>query len=313
MTATTFTVGNFKGGVGKTKITTMLAYDSAILRDKKTLVIDLDPQANATTILARTGNISEVNYTITDKIIDRHSNIYKEKLQALHSKFPNKTIDQIASLPKALEFITSQDQSQIPISKVIYNITNNLDLIGCDTSFKNFPDFIQIYSNDEQKQVRFINELIKPIKENYDYIFIDVPPTISAFSDNAMAASDYSIIAFQTQDESLTGVNKYIGYQNFMVDQYNINLQVIAIVACMVEPDDDLDQTIYKEAKEIYGDVVADTIITYQKRIKKYSRQGIHLNKYKNGNFDQWDFKAHNGFNEILNEIEARDKYLRSL
>lgn len=288
MTATTFTVGNFKGGVGKTKITTMLAYDAAVLRNKKTLVIDLDPQANATTILARTGNIANIDYTITDCILDRHSN------------------------EGELNFKTNPLESDFPLNKIIYNINDNLDLIGCDTSFKNFSDFIRIYSHDQRRQVSFISDLIKPLKNDYEYIFIDVPPTISAFSDNAMAASDYSIIAFQTQDESLIGVNKYISYQNFMVERYNISLQVIAIVACMLEPDDDLDKTIYNEAKNLYGDVVTKTVVTYQKRIKKYSRQGIHLNKYKNGNYDQWDFKAHNCFNEILNEIEAREKFLRS-
>lgn len=39
---TTFTVGNFKGGVGKTKIVSMLAYDNAMIRNRKTLIIDLD-------------------------------------------------------------------------------------------------------------------------------------------------------------------------------------------------------------------------------------------------------------------------------
>ena len=218
MTATTFTVGNFKGGVGKTKITTMLAYDAAALRNKKTLVIDLDPQANATTILARTGNIANIDYTITDCILDRHNN------------------------EGNLNFKTNPLKSNFPLSKIIYKINNNLNLIGCDTSFKNFSDFIRIYFHDQRKQVTFISDLIEPLKKDYEYIFIDVPPTISEFSDNAMAASDFSIIAFQTQDESLIGVNKYISYQNFMVEHYNINLQVIAIVACMLEPDDDLDK-----------------------------------------------------------------------
>lgn len=59
MTATVYTVGNFKGGVGKTKLVTMLAYDNAILRDKKTLIIDMDPQANASQIMAKTADIKK--------------------------------------------------------------------------------------------------------------------------------------------------------------------------------------------------------------------------------------------------------------
>lgn len=272
--ATTITVGNFKGGVGKTKMVTMLAYDNAVLQKKKTLVIDLDPQANASQGLAKTGNISKIKKTITDAVIPRNG----KKLT--------------------------------PITDVIVPIIDNLDLIACDTSFRDFNKVITNYFNEETEQVNYLNNLISPLKGLYDSIFIDVPPTISEFSDNAMAASDYSVIAFQTQEESLDGVDKYVGYQNFMVDKFNINLQVIAIVACMVEPDDNLDKQILSEAKEKYGDAVAETIITHQKRLKKYSREGIHLDTYSNGNYDQWDFKAHNGFNEVLNEINDRIAYL---
>ena len=62
MLAKTFTVGNFKGGVGKTKITTMLAYDNARINKKKTLVIDIDPQANASDALARTANLDHSHW-----------------------------------------------------------------------------------------------------------------------------------------------------------------------------------------------------------------------------------------------------------
>ena len=58
--AKTYVVGNFKGGVGKTKTVTMLAYESAVKKRRKTLVIDLDPQGNATSVLGRTGGLSAI-------------------------------------------------------------------------------------------------------------------------------------------------------------------------------------------------------------------------------------------------------------
>ncbi|MCH4170844.1 MAG: AAA family ATPase [Lactobacillus sp.] len=268
MTARVMTVGNFKGGVGKTKIVTMLAYDNAQVRHKKTLVLDLDPQGNASQVLAKTANIERIDKTITDAI------------------------------------------SSGSIAECITPVMENLDLVACNTSFRSFSKFVLTNFESEIEQISVIRNLLKPIKEKYDSIFIDVPPTISEFSDNAMAASDYSIIAFQTQEESLDGVSKYVGYQNFMVDRYNINLQVIAIVACMIEPDDNLDQTILNEAREQYGDAVLDTVITFQKRLKRYSREGIYLQKNKNGKFDQWDYKAHDNFIKILSELDARDAFL---
>lgn len=264
----TYVVGNFKGGVGKTKIVTMLAFDNAFIKNKKTLVLDMDPQGNASQTLARTGNIEHIDKTITDGI------------------------------------------QEMSLKNCITPIMKNLDLIACDTSFRSFTKFVIKSYESEKDQVSVIKNLLEPIKEEYDTIFIDVPPTISEYSDNAMVAADYSIIAFQTQEESFEGVRKYIGYQNFMVERYNIDLQVIGIIACMLKPDSSIDNKIMNEAKEEYNDAVLDTVVTYQERLKGYSTDGIHLFVHKNGNYDQWDFKAHSVFINLLNEIEARTQFL---
>ncbi|HHQ0190755.1 MULTISPECIES: ParA family protein [Listeria] len=270
LTATVYTVGNFKGGVGKTKIVTMLGFDNAVIRKRKTLVLDLDPQANASQILARTGNIERIEKTITDGFQENN------------------------------------------LKLCITPIIENLDLIACDTGFRAFSQFVTRIQ-DENEQIQVLSKLLAPIKEKYDEIFIDVPPTISEFSDNAMAASDYTIIAFQTADESLDGVGKYIGYQNFMVERYNINLQVLDIIPCMVDPTDSIDEGILEEAKEKYGSAVSDNIITYQKRLRRYTGEGIFLNLTKNGKYDQWDFLAHTTFIKLLNEFDARKNYYEKI
>lgn len=270
MLAKTFTVGNFKGGVGKTKITTMLAYDNAMINKKKTLVIDIDPQANASDALARTANLDHIDKTIVDGLNDGD------------------------------------------LTTCITSILPNLDLIACNTQFTSFDKYVIEGFTDEKDRVSVLAKLIKPLKPLYETIYIDVPPTISVYSDNAMAASDYSIIAFQTVEESLSGVRKYVGYQNFMVEAYGINLQVIDILPCMLTADDKLDYEILDEARKDFGDAVSTTVINFQKRLKRYSRDGISLKRHKNGNIDQWDYKAHEKFIDILHEIESRDAYINS-
>lgn len=270
MRATTYTVGNFKGGVGKTKIVTMLGYDNAVLKGKKTLVLDLDPQANASQILSKTANIENISQTITNGIQEND------------------------------------------LSNCIMPILSNLDLIACDTSFRSFSKYALSNFSTEKEQISIIANLLEPLKSRYETIFIDVPPTISEYSDNAMVASDYSIIAFQTQTESLDGVEKYVGYQKYMVESFDIDLQVVMIVPCMLEPNSVLDSEVLDEAKKLYGNALSNTIITYQNRLKRYSRDGIYLAKNKNGNYDQWDYKAHEAFISILNELEARELYLES-
>lgn len=267
MTAIVYTVGNFKGGVGKTKSATQLAYDNARFKNRKTCLVDIDPQANASKILAKTGKIEKIEKTISDALLN-------------------------------------QD-----ILGCVTNITDNLDMIACDTRFRSFSKYANSIE-DEREKIMVLSKLIEPLKEKYDDIFIDVPPTISEYTDNAMAASDYSIISFQTTDESFDGVKKYVGYQQYMVKTFGLKLQIIGIIACMIDPDDVLDEDILQEAKELYGSNVFTTIIRFQKRLKRYSREGIYLKKYKNGNYDQWDFQAHNVFIQILNEIEARRSFL---
>lgn len=163
MPATVYTVGNFKGGVGKTKSATQLAYDNARFKNRKTCLIDIDPQANATKIFLKTAHISKPKKTISDALLNND------------------------------------------ILSCITNISDNLDLVACDTRFRSFSKYANSI-DDEKNKILILSNLITPLKEMYDDIFIDVPPTISEYTDNAMAASDYSIISFQTTDESFDGV-----------------------------------------------------------------------------------------------------------
>nr|WP_261977485.1 AAA family ATPase [Pediococcus pentosaceus] len=58
----------------------------------------------------------------------------------------------------------------------------NLDLISSVTQFKNLPKLLMSkFPNNDEAQINYLNELLKPLKEKYDAIYIDVPPTISDF------------------------------------------------------------------------------------------------------------------------------------
>ncbi|MEM5846383.1 ParA family protein, partial [Pediococcus pentosaceus] len=209
-----------------------------VYKHRKTLVIDLDPKANASSILAKTGGI---------KIIDK--NIYKG-------------------------FIEGDLASQIT------PIMENLDLISSVTQFKNLPKLLMSkFPNDDKAQINYLNELLKPLKEKYDTIYIDVPPTISDFSDNAMMAADYCIVVLQTQELSLDGAQTYIDYMQYLINTYDKQLQVLGIVPCMLRPGGRVDDKVLNDAKNTYGNNVLNTIVKYQERLKVYDVEGIHLKK----------------------------------
>lgn len=267
--STVYVVGNFKGGVGKTKTVTMLAYENATQYNKNTLVIDLDPQGNATRILAKTGNIEDISKNITDG-------------------FQNGDL-------------TNQ----------ITPIINNLDLIASNTAFRNLSKILmQKFPEDEDKQINYLHNLIEPLKSKYDSIYIDVPPTISDYSDNAMLAADYCIIVLQTQELSLDGAQTYIAYMQYLADSYSNNLQVLGIIPCMLRPGGRVDTKILNQAQELYGGNVLDTVVKYQERLKVYDVEGIKVNYSYTGKPDGWDLKAHQVFIDVLNELNEHEEYL---
>lgn len=269
MSASVYVVGNFKGGVGKTKTVTMLSYIAATRKNRKTLVIDLDPQANATSVLAKTGDISEVKTSVTDGIIN--GNLEPE----------------------------------------IIHVIENLDMIAANVKFRNFGKILmKMFPDDELAQITYLKKLIEPLKEEYDSIYLDVPPTISDFSDNAMMAADHCIVILQTQELSMDGTKTYINYMQYLIDTYNTKLDIIGILPCMLQPKARVDKKVMHDAEELYGNNVLHSIVKYQERLKAYDAEGIAMGHMFNGKPDHWDKVAHDLYENILNELDEHEKVL---
>lgn len=269
MTGKIYVVGNFKGGVGKTKTVTMLSYISATVKKRKTLVVDLDPQANASSILAKTGSISKITKTIT------------------------------------------QGFSEGSLESYITPIMENLDMIASNTKFRGLTKLLmKKFPDDDMKQITYLRELLKPLKNKYDAIYLDVPPTISDYSDNAMMASDYCIVILQTQELSLDGAKTYIDYMQYLINTYGTNLEVVGILPCMLRPSGRIDKKVLDDAHRIWGNNVLDTVINYQERLKAYDAEGISMGKLYTGANDQWDERAHNIFLRALDELDIHRKIL---
>ena len=272
MNGKVYVVGNFKGGVGKTKTVTMLAYEAATYLKERILVIDMDPQGNATRVLAKTGNLDNISKSITDGF--RNGNLTDE----------------------------------------IVHVMDNLDMIPANTSFRNLSKILfDKYPDNEIAQISYLKELIEPFKNSYDRIYIDVPPTISDYSDNAMIAADYCIIVLQTQELSLDGAQTYIAYMQFLSENYNAHLQVVGIIPMMLRQGGRVDTRVLDQAREMYGSNVIDTIVNYQERLKVYDVEGVHMNTNAKGKVELWDGKAHQIFIDVLNELNDHEAYLENI
>lgn len=282
--------GNMKGGVGKTTNSVMTAYQLAKL-GYKTLVCDLDPQANATQLLRRTYGLQQG--------IDLQ--IGKTMMVAL---------------------------TEENINPAIVNIMDNLYLLPSSEDFKNYPDFLEmkfmldkekIESSDsttlqsemskvKEQRIAYFSQQLAKVRDEYDFIIIDVPPTLSVFTDSAIYATDYVIIVLQTQQRSLDGAETFFEYLQQMYNDYaNIDFDILGVLAVLLKNNVGLDNQILQDAEADFGkDMLFNQIIRHMERLKRYDRTGIAekgLTKY-----DMHDTRLHYIYNKLTKEIVARLK-----
>lgn len=237
--AITLTVGNFKGGVGKTTNSILIAYTLA-QKGIKTLVIDLDPQANATKTLTLT------------------------KL--------NQDEDGILTFEKTLmRGIADNKIDDLPIK-----IIDNLFLMPSNIDFEEFAKFLYQNTDNQTDEDFYFSKLLDPIKESFDIIIIDVPPMSKEITRNAVTSSDYVLISLQTQEHSLTGAENYIEELNKLNEKYVLNLTVVGLLPVLLKNTGTVDEYIIENAKEIFGESnIFSTIVPQMERIKRFDINGI--------------------------------------
>lgn len=282
--------GNMKGGVGKTTNSVMTAYQLAKL-GYKTLVCDLDPQANATQLLRRTYGLQH----------DTDLQINKTMMVAL---------------------------TEENIKSAIVNIMDNLYLLPSSEDFKNYPDFLEMkfmldkekieagdsttlqseMSKVKEQRISYFAQQLAKVRDEYDFVIIDVPPTLSIFTDSAIYATDFVIIVLQTQQRSLDGAETFFEYLQQMYNDYaNIDFDILGVLAVLLKNNVGLDNQILKDAETDFGkDMLFNQIIRHMERLKRYDRTGIAekgLTKY-----DMHDTRLHYIYNTLTKEIVARLK-----
>lgn len=177
----TISLINMKGGVGKTTLSVNIADCLSRRYGKKVLLIDVDPQYNATQCLMKAEEYYEYKTSSKDTIVDifeRESHIEVSVLDGNAEKIPDE-IEEIRPLA----------------------ISNRFDLI---------PGALDLYkiemSAGEGKEFG-IKQYLNSVKDKYDYVIIDTPPTPSVWMTSALLASNYYLIPTKTDPISLTGID----------------------------------------------------------------------------------------------------------
>ena len=183
-----FTVANQKGGVGKTTTTVNIAAAMA-MGGLRVLVIDLDPQGNASTALGVEHRDSAGVY----EVLMGNAQI-------------SEVIQKVAGFPV-------------------------LDCVSSNTSLANAEiNLVSMVARELQ-----LKEAIESISVNYDYIFIDCPPSLGLLTINAFAASKELLIPIQTEYYALEGLSQLLETYSVVKKRLNPNLNLSTIVLTMFD------------------------------------------------------------------------------
>lgn len=261
-------ITNFKGGVGKTTTSCMVAYSLAE-KGHKVLVIDEDPQADTSDMLGRTYRIPEFKNTLYEAMTQKDLQVCNIKL--------SENLDLCPSSTSLIDF-------QFLLDDMTGNKAENRD-----------------------KRPYYLKYLIEsaktkdgtPYKEYYDFILIDSPPTMSDYTNNAIIASDYIHIVMQSQERSFTSTKKQISYLERMKERYNAQFELAGIIPVLIKKDGTVDQYILDQAENHFEGLVYDTVIKQRERLKRYDLTGI-------TNKDMHDTDVQEIFSQLAAEMEAR-------
>ena len=226
-------IANQKGGVGKTTTSINL---SSCLADlgKKVLLVDIDPQGNAT---SGVGIIKQnLENTVYELFLDECT---------ISECLTKSVVDNLNVLPSYVNLSGAE-----------------IDLIGVENR-----EYI-------------LKNVLDQIKDLYDYIIIDCPPSLNILTVNAMTAADSVIVPIQCEYYALEGLSQLIHTINLIQDRLNNDLEIDGIVFTMYDSRTNLSSDVVENVKSNVHINIYDTVIPRNVRLAEAPSFGLPIHMY---------------------------------
>ena len=238
---------NQKGGVGKTTTSINLSASLGIL-GKSVLIVDLDPQGNATTgIGVNKGNINSSIYEVLTMKTEIEKSIIKTK---------SKNVSLLAAY--------------LNLAGV------EMELIELEKKFKENPN-----PNIKFNRVSRLKDELAKVKNKYDYIIIDCPPSLGILTTNALAAADSVLIPVQCEYFALEGIMQLINTIMLAQKKVNPNLDIEGVLLTMLTSNTNLGLEVVESIKGFFKERVYDTIIPRLIRLAEAPSHGKPILEYE--------------------------------
>ncbi len=219
---------NKKGGVGKTTTAVNMAAYCAQF-GKKTLLVDIDSQGNATTALGFSkGALKKSVYNVLIDDDTASANI----------------------LPTQVELLDI--------------LPANVDLTGADVDI--------VYKRNREQ---ILKNALEKIRNDYDYIFIDCPPSLGLLTINAWVAADSVIIPLQSEYFAMEGLSQLMNTIALVKQRLNPNLQIEGVVITMYDSRALISKQIASEIKKFFKSKLYEIIIPRNVRLAEAPSHGV--------------------------------------